>query len=109
VFTFLKRWVYIDLDLMSFFKRCAIRLLTGTKRFFMITKFPIASRPFFGSFSDNWRSRHSASLGYSIKGRSLIARVVLGPVYVQGGQVSDWEESQMLAALAVSESSAALQ
>ena len=24
VFTFLKRWVYIDLDRMSFFKRCAI-------------------------------------------------------------------------------------
>jgi hypothetical protein len=31
------------------------------------------------------------------------------PVYVRGGQVSDWEESQVLAALAVSELSAALQ
>ena len=30
------------------------------------------------------------------------------PVYVRGGQVTDWEESQVLAALAVSESSAAL-
>jgi hypothetical protein len=31
------------------------------------------------------------------------------PVNVQGGQVSDWEESQVLAALAVSELSAAVQ
>ena len=31
------------------------------------------------------------------------------PVYVRGGQVSDWEESQVLAAFAVSELSAALQ
>ena len=31
------------------------------------------------------------------------------PVYVRGGQVPDWEESQVLAALAVSELSAALQ
>jgi len=31
------------------------------------------------------------------------------PVYVRGEQVSDWEESQVLAALAVSELSAALQ
>jgi hypothetical protein len=31
------------------------------------------------------------------------------PLYVRGGQVSDWEESQVLAALAVSELSAALQ
>ena len=31
------------------------------------------------------------------------------PINVRGGQVSDWEESQMLAALAVSELSAALQ
>jgi hypothetical protein len=30
------------------------------------------------------------------------------PVYVRGGQVTDWEESQVLAALAVSELSAAL-
>jgi len=30
--------------------------------------------PFFGSFSDIWRSRHSASSGYSIQVRSLIAR-----------------------------------
>jgi hypothetical protein len=30
--------------------------------------------PFFGSFSDIWRSRHSASSGYCIQGRSLIAR-----------------------------------
>ncbi len=30
------------------------------------------------------------------------------PVYVRGGQVSDWEESQMLATLDVSELSAAL-
>jgi hypothetical protein len=47
VFAFLKRWVYIDLDRMSFFKRCAIRrlktgfqLLTGTKLFFINTKIP---------------------------------------------------------------------
>jgi len=69
--------------------------------------------PFFGSFSDIWRSRHSASSGYLIKGRSLIARgwspVRSHPVYVRGGQVPDWEESQVLAALAVSELSAALQ
>ena len=31
------------------------------------------------------------------------------PVYVRGGHVSDWEESQVLAALAVSELPAALQ
>ena len=31
------------------------------------------------------------------------------PINVRGGQVSDWEESQMLAALAVSELPAALQ
>ena len=31
------------------------------------------------------------------------------PVYVRGGQVSDWEESQVLAAFAVSELYAALQ
>ncbi len=31
------------------------------------------------------------------------------PVYVRGGQVSDWEESQVLAALAASELSASLQ
>jgi hypothetical protein len=31
------------------------------------------------------------------------------PITVRGGQVSDWEESLMLAALAVSELSAALQ
>ena len=31
------------------------------------------------------------------------------PVYVRGGQVSDWEDSQVLAGLAVSELSAALQ
>ena len=31
------------------------------------------------------------------------------PIHVRGGQVSDWEESQVLAALAVSELSAALQ
>ena len=31
------------------------------------------------------------------------------PVYVRGGQVSDWEESQVLAALAVSEFFEALQ
>ena len=30
------------------------------------------------------------------------------PVHVRGGQVTDWEASQVLAALAVSESSAAL-
>jgi hypothetical protein len=30
------------------------------------------------------------------------------PVYVRGGQVPDWEESQVLAALALSESSTAL-
>jgi len=31
------------------------------------------------------------------------------PINVRGGQVSDWEESEVLAALAVSELSAALQ
>jgi hypothetical protein len=31
------------------------------------------------------------------------------PIHVRGGQVSDWEESQVLAAFAVSELSAALQ
>jgi len=69
--------------------------------------------PFFGSFSDICRSRHSASSDYSIKGRSLITRgwspVRSHPVYVRGGQVSDWQESQVLAALAVCELSAALQ
>jgi hypothetical protein len=69
--------------------------------------------PFFGSFSDIWRSLHSAFSGYSIKGRSLIVRwwspVRNHPVYVRDGQVPDWEESQVLAALAVSELSAALQ
>jgi len=33
----------------------------------------------------------------------------VSPINVRGGQVSDWEESQVLAALAVSELSAALQ
>ena len=70
---------------------------------------------FSGWFSDIWRSRHSASSGYSIKGRSLIARgwspVRSHLVYVRGGHSSLglWEESQVLAALAVSELSAALQ
>ena len=88
--------------------------------------------PFFGSFSDIWRSRHSASpgggtqvqkdpVGGAIRSREdhsdeKITHHEVGwspvrnhPVYVRGGQVSDWEESQVLAALAVSELSAALQ
>jgi hypothetical protein len=82
--------------------------------------------PFFGSFSDIWRSRHSASpdvdtqvqkdpVGGVIRSREdhsdeKITHHEVGwsplrnhPINVRGGQVSDWEESQMLAALAVSE------
>ena len=89
--------------------------------------------PFFGSFSDIWRSRHSASpvggthvqklgtlVGAAIRSREdhsdeKITHHEVGwslrnhPINVRGGQVSDWEESQMLAALAVSELPAALQ
>ena len=88
--------------------------------------------PFFGSFSDIWRSRHSASpgggtqvqkdpVGGAIRSREdhsdeKITHHEVGwsplrnhPINVRGGQVSDWEESQMLAALAVSELPAALQ
>ena len=89
---------------------------------------------FFGSFSDIWRSRHSASpgggthvqklgtlVGAAIRSREdhsdeQITHYEVGwsplrnlPINVRGGQVSDWEESQMLAALAVSELPAALQ
>ena len=90
--------------------------------------------PFFGSFSDIWRSRHSASPGGGTHVQKLgtlvggtigsredhsdekITHHEVGwspvrnhPINVRGGQVSDWEESQMLAALAVSELPAALQ
>ena len=85
---------------------------------------------FFGSFSDIWRLRHSASPGGGTRGNPVgvairsredhsdkkITHHEVGwspvrnhPVYVRGGQVSDWEESQVLAALAVSELSASLQ
>ena len=85
---------------------------------------------FFGSFSDIWRSRHSASPGGGTRGNPVgvairsredhsdekITHHEVGwsplrnhPINVRGGQVSDWEESQMLAALAVSELPAALQ
>ena len=48
--------------------------------------------------------RYMATAALSFSGR----RHLVG-INVRGGQVSDWEESQMLAALAVSELPAALQ
>ena len=51
--------------------------------------------------SDGKITHHDSEVGWS--------PVRNHPVYVRGGQVSDWEESQVLAALAVSELSAALQ
>jgi hypothetical protein len=82
------------------------------------------------TFSDIWRLRHSASpdggtrgnpVGVAIRSREdhsdeKITHHEVGwspvrnhSINVRGGQVSDWEESQMLAALAVSELPAALQ
>ena len=93
-----------------------------------------AQRYLFSGRSDSWRSRHSASpgggthvqklgtlVGVAIRSREdhsdeKITHHEVGwsplrthPINVRGGRVSDWEESQMLAALAVSELPAALQ
>jgi len=69
-------------------------------------------RYLFSVRSDIWRSRHSASSGHHRLGKTTHREVLVPgqqpPVYVRGGQVPDWEESQVLAALAASESSAAL-
>ena len=89
---------------------------------------------FSGRFQISWRSLHSASpagcthvqklgtlVGAAIRSREdhsdeKITHHEVGwsllrnhPINVRGGQASDWEESQMLAALAVSELPAALQ
>ena len=67
---------------------------------------------FFRFASDICRSRHSDSSGHHRLGKTTHSEVVVPgqkpPVYVRGGQVTDREESHVLAALAVSESSAAL-